>query len=150
VLDAGAACFTLCGVRRLIVGLSDGRSVKRMKIASEEAFESQFQSFLEALRILEKPADVQCESMGNYNVAWESKDDLGVGAYILKDRACPFTEGQALAVNRLLRIASELPGSILVSATTAEAKRRAMSHPARGPLRRQAALLLRVLGKEEV
>ena len=109
-----------------------------MEIISEDAYESQFLSFLEAVRILEQPAALQCERMGNYNVAWELKDDLGVGEYILNEPACSLTEGQALAVSQLIESLVKLPKSILVSATTPEENLRAMSHSAWVPLRRQA------------
>ena len=42
----------------------------------EEEFHSSFRIFLNAVEMLASPPEEQCRLMGNYNVAWELKEDV--------------------------------------------------------------------------
>jgi hypothetical protein len=52
-------------------------------ISAEESFRNSCHYFLEALRVLGLPPEQQCEEVGDYNVAWELKNDVLAGRYLL-------------------------------------------------------------------
>jgi len=56
--------------------------------------------FIDAVEILAMPAAEQCQAMGDYNVAWELKDDVAAGRYLL-GRGC-FTAEQEVWIRALI------------------------------------------------
>ena len=63
-------------------------------ITDEEAFHTEYRVFLDAVETLSQPAEKQCDIMGGYNVAYELKNDVEAGKYILKNTASIFNENQ--------------------------------------------------------
>lgn len=116
-------------------------------ISAEETSALAYECFLEALNILEADADRQCQLMGNYNVAWELKDDVSRGIWSLKSSAKKLSDNQSREVQALEAALNALPSSILVSATTEQANKLAMNDPCWLPVRKQALKLLTVLGQ---
>jgi len=112
----------------------------------EEAFANAYYYFIEALKMLAADADTQCKRMGNYNVAWEIKDDVSRGVCLFD-----LPQGQALTIEErdgitsLVAALKELPASLLVSATTEAANKKAMYDPCWVPLRARAVELLKLL-----
>lgn len=115
------------------------------EISEKEAFANGFFYFVKALKILAADADVQCKRMGNFNVAWELKDDVSAGAYLLNLPGAPLTQGEKDGIVALVAALKELPASLLISAATEEANRKVMNDPRWIPLRARAAELLRLL-----
>ena len=116
------------------------------KISEEEVFANAYHYFVEALKVLAADADTQCEYMSNYNVAWELKDDVSRGAGILKLPGMKvLTQDQREGIVAMVEALNELPTSLLVSATTEAANRKAMNDPCWTPLRARATELLSLL-----
>jgi hypothetical protein len=53
-------------------------------LADEEEFHSSFRIFYSALQMLGSSAEDQCALMGNYNVAWELKEDAAAGKFLVR------------------------------------------------------------------
>lgn len=117
------------------------------EISEKDAFANGLFYFVKALKILAADADEQCQRMGNYNVAWELKDDVSAGAYLLNLPDAPLTQGEKDGIVAIVAALKELPASLLASATTEEANRTIMSDPHWIPLRARAAELLKLLAE---
>lgn len=52
-------------------------------IDAEEAFQNNLYYFFRALEILSHDPERQCEEMGDFNTAWELKDDVMAGRALL-------------------------------------------------------------------
>jgi hypothetical protein len=116
------------------------------EISEEEAFANGFFYFVEALKILAADADTQCKRMGNYNVAWELKDDVSRGAGLLTlPGAQQLTSEERDGITDLLTALKDLPTSLLTAATTEAESKKVMSHPSWAPLRVRASELLSLL-----
>ena len=50
--------------------------------SDEEEFHSAFRVFLNSVEMLASSPEEQCRLMGNYNVAWELKEDVKAGKYL--------------------------------------------------------------------
>ncbi len=114
-------------------------------ISDEESFHNSYHYFIEAVKILTESAEKQCELMGNYNVAWELKDDVSAGLYLLGNAASSLTEVQGLSIQQLIIELDNVPDSVLNVENTPESNLRAMKSPIWNPLRKQAARLLSTL-----
>ncbi len=98
-----------------------------------------------SLAVLGADADTQCKRIGNYNVAWELKDDVSAGAYLLNLPGSPLTQEEKDGIVAMVAALKELPASLLVSATTEAENKKVMSHPSWAPLRVRASALLSLL-----
>ena len=58
-------------------------STIRLAPMSNLDFDSAYRVFSEALAMLGSSPEEQCEAMGNFNVAWELKDDVQAGKYLV-------------------------------------------------------------------
>lgn len=114
------------------------------KISEREAFEHAYYYFLQALELLASDSETQCKKGGNYNVAWELKNDVSAGAYIfnLPER---LSEKQKKEILELVAALDAIPDEVLRSATSAADNLRAMNHPCWIPLRERAANLIKLL-----
>jgi hypothetical protein len=115
------------------------------EISDEEGFAHAFFYFIKALKILAADADTQCKRMGNHNVAWELKDDVSAGAYLLSLPGGALTQEEKDRIAALVAASNDLPPSLLVAATTEAANKKAMNDPSWAPLRASASELLKVL-----
>lgn len=52
-------------------------------ITDEEEFHSSYRIYINAVEMLATSAEEQCQIMGNYNVAWELKEDVSAGKYLV-------------------------------------------------------------------
>jgi hypothetical protein len=120
--------------------------ISRGKLIRErDEFESGYYYFVRALAVLSKDAPAQCETMGNYNVAWELKDDVSRGAYLLNNpSSARLTPEQKRGILDLVAALESVPSN-LPAGPDPEDNLVAMTHPSWEPLRKQAALLLDVL-----
>jgi hypothetical protein len=131
-----------------LVSLSSAKGLSEPvseKISEEEAFANGFFYFVKALKTLAADADTQCKRMGNYNVAWELKDDVSAGGYLLNLPGAPLTQEEKDGIVAMVAALNNLPASLLVAATTEAANKKAMSDPSWEPLRARASELLKVL-----
>lgn len=103
------------------------------EIADEEEFHSSFRIFYEALQMLASSAEEQCALMGNYNVAWELKDDVAAGKFLLN---CGYLSEQQESWIRALAFAlSAVDAQILPAGPGLESNLAAMRSSAWEPLR---------------
>ena len=137
----GSAPPLNCGVRRLVKA-----PIESQPLSEREAFENGYYYFVTAVEILSLPASAQCERMGNYNTAWELKDDVGAGSHLLRSPSSSrLSEAQRAAIVALLAAVAEVPANELPAGDSREANLAAMQHPAWMPLRPKAAALLELL-----
>ena len=52
-------------------------------ITDEEEFHNSYYYYVKALGMLAETAENQCQLMGDYNVAWELKEDVAAGKYLV-------------------------------------------------------------------
>jgi hypothetical protein len=114
------------------------------KISEQEAFELAYHYFFQALEILASDAKTQCERVGNYNVAWELKNDVSgvIHMFNLSERLLREQKSEILG---LVAALDAIPSEILRTATNAADNLNAMNHPCWVPLRKRAAELIKLL-----
>jgi hypothetical protein len=106
---------------------------RQSEIADEEEFHSSFRLFFEALQMLSSSAEEQCSLMGNYNVAWELKDDVAAGRFLLNRGY--LSEQQESWVRALAFALSAVDAQILPAGPGIESNLAAMRSAAWEPLR---------------
>ena len=112
-------------------------------ISDEEAFHNSYRGFAVSLRLLAAPAIEQCETMDNFTVAWELKDDVSAGAYLVgRGYLSPVQEAWVGALVGALAVADT---QVLPSGASREANLAAMQSPCWEPLRFLASEVLRQL-----
>lgn len=114
-------------------------------MSERELFENCFYCFYEALKVMADDADVQCEKVGNYNVAWELIDDVSAGASLLEMAGGNLTNNQKNEIKQLLSELKQVPESVLLQATTHDANLDVMSQPCWKGIRQYAAMLIKTL-----
>jgi hypothetical protein len=112
-------------------------------VTDKEAFETEFRVFVNAVSILSEPADKQCELMGHYNVAWELKDDVSAGLYLMNNTESNLSHEQKYSIQQLVDELEKIPENVLSFTNIIEDCQKAMSHPCWEPLRKHASILLR-------
>ncbi len=111
----------------------------------EEEFHSSFRIYLNAIELLAASPEEQSRMMGNYNVAWELREDVQNGQYLLGRGYLDETEEQWIAA--LAAALEPLKSLVLPSGPRVSANIQAMSHPAWEPRRFLAAEVLRRLSR---
>jgi hypothetical protein len=112
-------------------------------ISDEEAFHNSYRVFAMSVKLLAALAVEQCELMGNHNVAWELKDDVSAGAYLVgRGYLSPNQEAWVSALVGALAVANT---QVLPSGASGEANLVAMQNPCWEPLRFVASETLRQL-----
>ncbi len=109
----------------------------------EEARHNAYFYFIEAVATLAAEPTTQCERMGDHNVAWEIKDDVLAGRYLVEwDLLIP---QQREAILSLAKALDCLPADALDGGQGREVNLRAMRNVAWQPLRIQATKTLAIL-----
>ena len=75
-------------------------SINQHLIEGDGELQSSMRVFIDAVEMLAMPAAKQCQAMGDYNVAWELKDDVAAGRYLM-GRGC-FTAEQEAWIKALI------------------------------------------------
>ncbi len=112
-------------------------------ISAEEASHNAYQVFLFTLEALASPAEQQCELMGDFNTAWELRDDALAGHYLIGSGL--FTEEQEAAVLEFLAAVNPVPVNAMPSGPGRAVNLTAMQHQAWEPLRSMSQRLIAVL-----
>jgi hypothetical protein len=112
-------------------------------LQEEEAFHNSFHYYLSSLEMLAASAEEQCDLMGNYNVAWELKDDASAGKYLVGHGY--LTSEQEAWVQALSEALNSVNTQALPSGPGKEANLVAMNHPSWEPLRYLAKEVIRQL-----
>ena len=109
----------------------------------EEEFHSEYRVFFDALRMLAASAEEQCRAMGNFNVAWELKNDVQAGRYLVgRGYLEPVQEAW---IQALCEAINAIPAQTLPAGDEWAANLSAMNHPSWIPLRVLAAHTIREL-----
>jgi hypothetical protein len=111
--------------------------------ADESQFHSGYRVWVQAVQMLAQSPEEQCAAMGDYNVAWELKDDVQAGKYLAGQGYLePEQECWVLALAGALEA---VPAQVLPAGAGRQANLAAMQHPSWVPLRAIAALVLHAL-----
>ena len=111
--------------------------------ADEEEFHSSYRIFISAVEMLAGTADEQCQFMGDCNVAWELKDDVIAGKFLI-DRGY-LSNSQEAWVVALIGALSVADTQILPSGNGMQVNLQAMESACWQPLRFLAAEVLKQL-----
>jgi hypothetical protein len=111
----------------------------------KDEFHSSLRIYLNALEMLAAPAEEQCQMMGDYNVAWELKEDVQNGQYLVSRGYLSEDEEQWILA--LARAFDAVNTQVLPAGPGRAASLAAMSRPAWEPHRYLAAEVLRQLSK---
>ena len=112
---------------------------------NREVFEQSYRNFLNALEIVAKNAEEQCHIMGWYNVAWELRDDISNGRFLLKISHQYLSDSQQNAIYDLLMEIEKLPEEIFGEAKTEKENISSMRYALWDPIRAQANNLIKKL-----
>ena len=116
---------------------------------SDYEFANAFFYFLKTLETLSEDASRQCEVMGNFNVAWELREDAITDANtVLALPGGRLSSEQREAVGRLLAALRAIPESVANVDNTKEEHLRAMSSPSWASVRTESRSLQRILESE--
>ena len=113
--------------------------------ADESEFHSGYRVFIQAVEMLSLAPEQQCAAMGDYNVAWELKDDVRAGKYMVgQGYLGPEDEVWVLA---LVGALDSVPAQVLPGGAGREINLAAMQHSSWSPLRAYATLTLKALSQ---
>jgi hypothetical protein len=108
-------------------------STDRLAPMSNLDFDSAYRVFAEALAMLASDPEEQCEAMGNFNIAWELKDDVQAGKYLVdSDR---LNAEQVAWILALACALDAVPATTLPAGSGRAENLAAMRHPSWIPLR---------------
>lgn len=113
------------------------------KISALEASHNAYDVFAFTLDVLARPAEEQCELMGDYNTAWELRDDALAGHYLIGSGL--FTDEQEAAILEFLAAIDPVPVNDMPAGSGRAANLEAMQNPAWAPIRDLAGHLLAIL-----
>ncbi|MCS3744947.1 hypothetical protein FHY18_000477 [Xanthomonas arboricola] len=113
------------------------------QISTLEAFHNAYDVFVFTLGSLAESADKQCELMGDYNTAWELRDDALAGHYLIGSGL--FTEQQEAGILEFLAQIDLIPVIEMPFGSGRAVNLAAMQNPAWEPIRDLAQQLLALL-----
>lgn len=113
------------------------------EMSAREAAHVAYDVFIFTVETLSLPAEAQCEAMGDYNTAWELRDDALAGHYLIGSGL--LTDQQASAVLAFLAAIHPVPVSDMPSGSSRSPNLAAMQHPAWTPIRALSKDLLGTL-----
>lgn len=106
-------------------------------MSTDDNFDSAYRVFTEALAMLASSPEEQCEAMGDFNVAWELKDDVQAGRYLVDgDHLSAEEQAWILAVVSAL---DAVPAATLPAGAGRDKNLDAMRHPSWIPIRALAS-----------
>jgi hypothetical protein len=112
-------------------------------VTDEDQFHNAYRIFHMAVVIAALPAEEQCAAMGSYNVAWELRDDVSAGRYLLGRGYLSTLQEERVAT--LVEAVKLVPASALPAGTGIASNIEAMSHASWQPVRVLATEVLRQL-----
>ena len=101
--------------------------------ADADEFHSSYRVFVNALEMLAASPGEQCQLMGNYNVAWELKDDVSAGQYLVGQGY--LSREQEAWVGALVSALAAVDTLVPPAGSEKEANLLAMEHPSWEPMR---------------
>ena len=113
------------------------------QISALEASHNAYGVFVFTLDVLARPAEEQCELMGDYNTAWELRDNALAGHYLIGSGL--FTDQQEAAVLEFLSVIDPVPVNDMPAGSGRAANLAAMQSSAWVRIRNLAERLLAIL-----
>jgi hypothetical protein len=113
------------------------------KISDQEASHNAYDVFVFTLEALASPPEKQCELMGDYNTAWELRDDALAGHYLIGSGL--FTDQQERAILEFLAAIDPVPVNDMPSGSGRATNLAAMQNPVWEPIRDLAKRLVSTL-----
>jgi hypothetical protein len=113
------------------------------QISALEASHIAYDVFHFTVELLACPPEEQCECMGDFNTAWELRDDALAGHYLIGSGL--FTDQQEAAVLEFLEAVGPIPVNDMPSGSGRAVNLEAMQHSAWEPIRTLARDLLATL-----
>ncbi|EER60554.1 hypothetical protein AcdelDRAFT_1891 [Acidovorax delafieldii 2AN] len=117
-------------------------SVAELK-TDESEFHTSYRIFIDAVQMLASSPEDQCAAMGDFNVAWELKDDVRAGKYLVGQGY--LNEVQEAWVLALAGALDAVPAQVLPAGAGRETNLLGMKHPSWVPLRVIANVVLDAL-----
>lgn len=108
---------------------------------NDDSFASSIHYLLQSLDVAMQSAKDQCDRIGNYNVAWELKDELEALGPLLDSYREKFSGRQIEESTKMLTLLASIPDSVLSEATSEAKNIEAMQDPHWEPIREQAKVL---------
>jgi hypothetical protein len=118
--------------------------------SQREQFEQAYWSFAQALKVASENADTQCEIMGFHNVAWEIRNDVNSGLYMLEVSNGFLSNAEQNCIREFIAAANTLPDYIFSEAISKNQNLEAMRNRCWEPIRTEAHNLIKVLRKVTV
>ena len=115
----------------------------QQQISALEASHLAYDIFIFTVETLSRSPEEQCEAMGDYNTAWELRDDALSGHYLIGSGL--FTEQQESAVLAFLVAVHPVPVNDMPTGSGRAPNLAAMQHPAWEPIRSLSKDLLATL-----
>ena len=123
------------------MSINEDNTPARTSVSDLEAFQNAYLYFVSAVGTLAASPEQQCEWMGDFNVAWELKDDVSAGKFLVgREMLSPAQEN---AILRLVSSLQAIPSSVLPAGSGREVNLKAMQDPSWSSLRVEAARLLK-------
>lgn len=113
--------------------------------SKREQFEQAYFSFAKALRVASENADKQCEIMGFHNVAWEIRDDVNSGLYMLNVSDGFLSDALQHSIREFVAAVNNLPDYIFCEAISKKQNLETMRDPCWEAIRTQAHCLIKAL-----
>ena len=112
---------------------------------AHEEFKLSLAAFVEAIRLIASEPEKQAEIMGDFNVAWELKNDADAGSYLVSMPGNTLSIQQTSEIQSFLTKLSKVPRAVLVGASNRDANLLALQSDSWRSLRPEAARLLEIL-----
>jgi hypothetical protein len=120
---------------------------KHRGVSGKNNFGTAIYYLAQAVEIATQDPERQCELMGDYNVAWELKDELSSIDFIITEYEESFSDSQIVEMKKLSDLAASIPDSVCEESKTRTANLESMSDPHWVPVRSQATLLQPILAE---
>ena len=114
-----------------------------LQLSALEATHNAYDVFIFTLEALASPAESQCELMGDYNTAWELRDDALAAHYLIGSGL--FTDDQEAELLKFLAMVDPIAVNNMPSGSGRAVNLAAMQDPAWEPIRGRAQRLLATL-----
>ena len=116
---------------------------EQMQLSALEATHNAYDVFVFTLEAMASPAEKQCELMGDYNTAWELRDDALAARYLIGSGL--FTDHQETELLKFMAAVDPIPVNNMPSGSGRALNLAAMQDPVWESIRSQAQQLLVIL-----
>lgn len=116
-------------------------------LSRDDSFTTALFYFVQALDIATQSAVNQCEYFGDYNVAWELRDELSNVNFIVNEYPENFTDDELIKLKKISKALAAIPDSVFVEAKTRKENLIALENPAWEPIRTLSLISIEIFKK---